>query len=557
MADRSDRVSALDDDTEIALLSRDELEELVQARTRELGDVIDAMADVLVKLDAEARIELANETLASTFGYDIDAIEGKPIEALLASPEQIEEGIDTEVLSPAEFSELLIREGEVTDIEAAFSKADGSVIPMSLSTSIQRSPEGDVEGFVCVAKDISERIERERLLEHKNSQLEASNARLEYERDLKEQIRDTLINISTQGDLELAFCNSAVGEERVLAWVGEESASGEVSIRTSTTAAGHPDIPEPLETTLLAERALETGTTVVENDLETIETEGDRDAVDAGLQSGIAIPLDHGDLNYGVFCVFAVDPDAFVGREQALLEDTAESLAFSIHAAVQRESLRSEEPMRVVFDVHGDASYLSTLTNEAVPSDGSIEVREIRRGEDTDAIQILTPTNVDSDAIRAELSTHDAVLSIEAMGDDSNTIRVRVAVPTVQSEIADLGGAVRSTTVGDGRVRVVSEFSRRANLEEILAQLRESFPNIELASRVYVDRSEETHRPLSSDLTEKQLNALRTAYVSGFFNRPQQATANEVADMLDVSRTTFLHHLRAAERQIFESMLEE
>ena len=48
-------------------------------------------------------------------------------------------------------------------------------------------------------------------------------------------------------------------------------------------------------------------------------------------------------------------------------------------------------------------------------------------------------------------------------------------------------------------------------------------------------------------LTDKQLEALRTALRMGFFDRPQRATANDVADLLDVSRSTFLHHLRGAE----------
>lgn len=78
-------MSVLEDDTDIALLARDELEDLVRARTREIENVIDAMAEVLIKLDAEARIELVNETALSKLGYDANAIEGKPIESLLAS----------------------------------------------------------------------------------------------------------------------------------------------------------------------------------------------------------------------------------------------------------------------------------------------------------------------------------------------------------------------------------------------------------------------------------------------------------------------------------------
>ena len=41
--------------------------------------------------------------------------------------------------------------------------------------------------------------------------------------------------------------------------------------------------------------------------------------------------------------------------------------------------------------------------------------------------------------------------------------------------------------------------------------------------------------------------------MAGFFECPQQATAADVADALGVVRTTFLHHLRSAERKVFET----
>lgn len=55
-------------------------------------------------------------------------------------------------------------------------------------------------------------------------------------------------------------------------------------------------------------------------------------------------------------------------------------------------------------------------------------------------------------------------------------------------------------------------------------------------------------------LNGKQERALQTATEMGFFDRPQDATANEVANRLGVSRSTFLYHLRGAEQKIFMSV---
>jgi predicted DNA binding protein len=62
--------------------------------------------------------------------------------------------------------------------------------------------------------------------------------------------------------------------------------------------------------------------------------------------------------------------------------------------------------------------------------------------------------------------------------------------------------------------------------------------------------------PPFEGLTHKQWRALRAATDMGFFERPQQATAAEVAESLDVTRTTFLYHLRNAENHVFTAVCE-
>jgi len=60
--------------------------------------------------------------------------------------------------------------------------------------------------------------------------------------------------------------------------------------------------------------------------------------------------------------------------------------------------------------------------------------------------------------------------------------------------------------------------------------------------------------PVFENLTEKQREAIREATAAGFYARPQQATAEEVAQRMDLSRSTFLYHLRGAEQKIFQEV---
>lgn len=163
---------------ELALLSRDELSALVRERSDALETVMDTMVDLLLTLDATGEIELANRAVGSTLGYDPDEVVGKPIDSLLASSEAAAE---RELLTGGEFVALLVRDGQVPDVEVAFSAVDGELLPMSLSTSAIERDDGGIDGFVCVGKDISDRIERERTLTRRTEQLELLNQLIRHD----------------------------------------------------------------------------------------------------------------------------------------------------------------------------------------------------------------------------------------------------------------------------------------------------------------------------------------------------------------------------------------
>jgi predicted DNA binding protein len=61
---------------------------------------------------------------------------------------------------------------------------------------------------------------------------------------------------------------------------------------------------------------------------------------------------------------------------------------------------------------------------------------------------------------------------------------------------------------------------------------------------------------LSEELTPRQMEAIQTAYFSGYFERPRDRTASEVADAMDISQPTFTHHLRTAQRKLCRELFE-
>jgi PAS domain S-box-containing protein len=141
------------EDTELTLLSREELESQVRDRTADLRNVMDTMADVLLKLDADGHVTMTNDAVPSVLGYEPETVVGKPVDYLFADADN--EALSA-MLTRGELVERLLSAGQVTDVEVYFETEHGDVVPMSLSASVMRE-DGAVTGIVCVAKDISER----------------------------------------------------------------------------------------------------------------------------------------------------------------------------------------------------------------------------------------------------------------------------------------------------------------------------------------------------------------------------------------------------------------
>jgi len=186
-----------DESPELQLLSRDDLEQRVRARTAYLQNLMDTMVDVLIELDGTGTITEVNRACEATLGYGTEAIEGKPVDFLFAD-ETVQAEFDTQ-LAGGQFVERLLADGQLTDFEVIFETAAGGPVPMSLSASVMYD-DGSIEGMVCVGKDISERKQAEQRAEFLHSLLR---------HDLTNRLQ------VTQGNIELAL-ESADGETESL-----------------------------------------------------------------------------------------------------------------------------------------------------------------------------------------------------------------------------------------------------------------------------------------------------------------------------------------------------
>ena len=107
---------------------------------------------------------------------------------------------------------------------------------------------------------------------------------------------------------------------------------------------------------------------------------------------------------------------------------------------------------------------------------------------------------------------------------------------------------------------MVVELSPSEDVRRISETIKREF-SAQLAAKRERERSVTTERDvrdaLGDRLTEKQSEALRTAFFADYFESPRGSTAEEVAESLDITAPTLLYHLRAGQYKLLSSFFEE
>jgi predicted DNA binding protein len=109
--------------------------------------------------------------------------------------------------------------------------------------------------------------------------------------------------------------------------------------------------------------------------------------------------------------------------------------------------------------------------------------------------------------------------------------------------------------VRDGDLHVVFHVRDKECLRDVVRDLRNSYSPVEIR-RVTTAEPEDADLVYADELTERQRDALETAYRMGYFEHPKEANATEVADAMGIAVSTFTEHLSAAQNKLTEEFLE-
>lgn len=401
------------------------------------------------------------------------------------------------------------------------------------------------KGRILSLTDITEQKQRQ-------ASLELARARVARDRDTKAAIQQLLVSTTIDQDIAANICELLVEEHGFAsAWIvpPAQHRTGQSSVEYGddrgfgTTAADQ-------KYDVATRRALEAGQSVI------FERDGDVPAEvidrlnECDLAAVYAIPLTHGPLSFGALTAVTTSP--VTALEIDLLEEFADALAFKHHTYRQREALTTDRVLQVELRIEGDHVLSALAESLGQP----FTAYELSPGNETVPYLIEIATDAESLEAAADAVSDIGELRMVTERDGMTVARAVGQRPTIGTVVGEYGGAIHSIAVGPDDVEVVLRFPPRTSLADMAAAVRTEWPDASIRSRQEQRLDGDRPSPFET-LTEKQENALRAAVVAGFFDRPQEANAAEVAEAIGIARSTFLHHLRAAERKVFTEAFDE
>lgn len=383
--------------------------------------------------------------------------------------------------------------------------------------------------------------------------------------ELLRTVEHVLLTGRTREEIERDVCKAVLGLDGVsFAWIGDiPPGSNEVKPRSWTgEQAGYLDeIPIDVQGEEPAGTAARTGDVQrVDNVTDQVqEAPWARAAAERGFQSVIAIPLLHGDTAYGVLTIYGCTTAMFPEKAISVFEELGQIIAAGINEVELERGILSDRVTEVEIELRGTNTFLNTVA-EFVGD--RVAYREVLPLADEDTRIVFELAEVKAreiDDIADEFVNVQSVEQVEV--GEKQLIRSVISGETIARTVLECGGIPREIVADSAETTATVHIPPELDVRVFLQRLGEPYREAELRSRRVVEPEYEIRDAVrvafEEQLTDRQREVLVTAYESGFFESPRQMTGSELADLLGISQPTLTHHLREAQRRVFETLLDE
>ena len=448
-----------------------------------------------------------------------------------------------------------LRDGETIEFEFPFESIYGKEAYFT-GRGVPLYRDGEFDGAVMMANDISDRRERERKLERQRKQLAAVNEL----NDVVRGITDAVIDQSTRSEIEQVVCDRlAASDSYQFAWISSVGPDRQLQPRTKAGIdAPLDDIP------LSADSSDPTGQGPIGNAVRSQEVHVRQDLLDETavadreylFRSAAAIPIVHQEVLYGVLAIYSERPDAFAEDEREVVGQLGEVVGHAIAAVNRKRALTSNE----VTELEIRIPRLLESADEPAITEGPVTI-ERTVPLDGDEYLLYGRTNkaamAEVEAVAEQLTGVKAVRRIEER-DGQVRFEQHLSNPPVSSTIAEYGGYFESGRIEDGEYVTSVHLSPGTDIRQVVSDIQKRYPDAESVSQRQVTRDDpgpgQLQSLLTERLTDRQRAALEAGYYGGFFEWPRERSGEDVANSLGIGASTFHQHVRKAEKKLLDTV---
>jgi FixJ family two-component response regulator/DNA-binding CsgD family transcriptional regulator len=395
---------------------------------------------------------------------------------------------------------------------------------------------------------------------------------LATEQRMKTASLDLLTATSDLGDSAAQLCHQLVDQHGYVgAWIG-----------TLTTADGYQLFPQAvagcewyldsIQTTQLtvcadnepAVLAAQRGEPVIKQvseneDLDTTTPNWHSAARESEFETAGGFPIRHDGVEVGVLAVYGgTDGAAVTDHNVESLSEYADVIGFAHRLEEWQDTQHDDSPVNIQLQITDQTVPLVALEN-ALPTENSLTVGSVIHRDD-EILYLTHITEGDKNEIANAAATCERLQVLDYnVGNEDGWHNIIVAGDSPAADIADTRDCqISQITVDGGSQILTAEVATHngisglvdrldAHYNTVSVSLIETAPTTELGSGVDTT-------PV--DLTDKQRQALEYAYYAGYFQRPREINATEVAERLGISRPTLAQHLRAGQRKLLEAQFD-
>ena len=452
------------------------------------------------------------------------------------------------------------------------------LVAATAETSLSSTNRTLAETWAANTRQALEQLARVRNLRDRDRQLERQNERLSRLDRINRLVRSIIPAVAsadTRAEVETEVCRRLLRIGPVTgAWFADvdlptdrtvcRAAAGDLDRYLSALPEAAPETTEgrPAAATppAPARRAYETRSSVSVTDL--VAVDADAWWRDRGLRRGtnavVAIPVVHESTRFGAIEVHTDRPGGLSDEAVDALVELGATIGHAIGAIRRRDALLSGGATTLVFDVGAD----SRLSRFATAVDAPLAVTDLSRRDDgSRAVFVTVEADSDRDRARVESRVGDtpdaSVLDSDAAG---VTCALTLGTDSPVHRLVTHGAALQRVELrpGSERLAVTVQLSYETEVREYVDTVTDALEAVDLVAKhsQSVDPGTDGRLATAVDdrLTDRQRQALQTAFHAGYFDVPRRTDARSVAAAIGVAQSTFSQHLRTAEQKLLEAL---